>query len=106
MNAQAQQHDLSYMVQVTRTAVKALKKLDKPLALALASAMAALGQRPKQAGERLSQPLIPLYSHHVTYKGKEFRLAYEVDDLAQTVIILLVGSHENFYRKLKQVFYS
>jgi mRNA-degrading endonuclease RelE of RelBE toxin-antitoxin system len=91
---------------MTRTAAKALSKLDKPLALALATAMQALSQYPKQAGERLSQPLIPLYSRHVTYKGKEYRLAYEVDDLAKTVVVLLVGSHENFYRKLKQHFYS
>lgn len=106
MNAQAHHYDFNYVVQVTRTASKALKKFDRPLAIALANAMATLSQRPKQVGERLSQPLIPLYSYHVTYKGKEFRLAYEVDDLAQTVVILLVGSHENFYRRLKQVFYS
>ena len=91
-----------YAVLLTRTAEQAQKRLDKPLRLKLLEALQALAHSPHTLGEALKQPLTGVRSHHIKYKGLEWRIAYQVDEAAQRVLILLIGPHENFYRSLKQ----
>jgi mRNA interferase RelE/StbE len=88
---------------LTRTADKAQKKLDKPLRVLIRDALLRLLNAPFSLGEALKCPLTGTYSHHFTYQGKEYRIAYQVDEAAERLVVLLIGSHENFYRKLKQV---
>jgi mRNA interferase RelE/StbE len=95
-----------YQVCLTRAADKAQKKWDKPLRRLLAQAIEGLALRPKQVGQRLSQPLVPMYSHHFTYQGAEYRIGYLVEEDVRMVMVLLIGPHENFYRKLKNVAYA
>jgi mRNA-degrading endonuclease RelE of RelBE toxin-antitoxin system len=95
-----------WTVFLTRTADKCQKKLDKPLRLIIRDALARLSQDPERLGERLSQPLTSVFSHHITYKGKEFRIAYQLSPETESVAILLIGPHENFYRKLKNLLYA
>ncbi len=97
---------MAYRITLTRTADKAQRKLEKPLRKVLAEAVMGLARTPKMLGERLSQPLTMVFSHHVKYKGKEYRIAYQVLDDAEMVVVLLIGSHENFYRKLKNMVYA
>lgn len=91
---------------LTRTADKSQRKLDKPLRIALRDALIRLCQDPENLGERLSQPLTSVFSHHVTYKGKEFRIAYQISLDTESIVVLLIGPHENFYKKLKNVLYA
>jgi mRNA-degrading endonuclease RelE of RelBE toxin-antitoxin system len=91
---------------LTRTADKAQRKLDKPLRIAIRDALVRLCQDPERLGERLSQPLTSVFSHHITYKGKEFRIAYQLSPETESVVVLLIGPHENFYRKLKNLLYA
>ncbi|WP_373531384.1 type II toxin-antitoxin system RelE/ParE family toxin [Vampirovibrio sp.] len=91
---------------LTRTADKAQKNMDKPLRILIRDALLRLCQDPERLGERLSQPLTSVFSHHITYKGKEFRIAYQLSPETESVVILLIGPHENFYRKLKNLLYA
>jgi mRNA-degrading endonuclease RelE of RelBE toxin-antitoxin system len=96
----------SWTIFLTRTADKCQKKLDKPLRLMIRDALLRLAQDPERLGERLSQPLTSVFSHHITYKGKEFRIAYQLSPETESVVVLLIGPHENFYRKLKNLLYA
>ena len=91
---------------LTRTADKSQRKLDKPLRCLIRDALQRLEEDPEQLGERLSSPLTSVYSHHITYQGKEYRIAYQIFHDTETVMIILIGPHENFYRKLKQYLYA
>ena len=93
----------SYQVGLTRTADKCQKKLDAPLRLLVRDAIMVIAESPFTRGERLSQPFGSIYSHHIKYKGREFRVAYLIQEEAENVVILLIGPHENFYRKLKNL---
>lgn len=91
---------------LTRTADKAQRKLDKPLRILIRDALVRLCGDPERLGERLSQPLTSVFSHHITYKGKEFRVAYQLSPETESIVVLLIGPHENFYRKLKNLLYA
>lgn len=91
-----------YQVMLANKAVASLKKLDKPLRLQLKQALERLAGNPLTLGEQLRQPLSMLRSHHVRYKGLEWRIGYQVNQETKTIFVVLIGSHENFYRTLKK----
>jgi mRNA-degrading endonuclease RelE of RelBE toxin-antitoxin system len=96
----------AHVLHLTRTADKAQRKLDKPLRELIRDALLRIAQAPLTLGESLSQPLTGFYTHHITYKGKEFRIAYHIDIDCAAVVVLLIGPHENFYKKLKNLVYA
>ncbi|MFN9690727.1 MAG: type II toxin-antitoxin system RelE/ParE family toxin [Vampirovibrionales bacterium] len=91
----------AYEVLLSRSAVSAQKKLDKPLRLLLKQALERLATNPTGLGEQLKQPLTMLRSHHVRYKGLEWRIGYQLNEEAHVIYVVLIGPHENFYRTLK-----
>jgi mRNA-degrading endonuclease RelE of RelBE toxin-antitoxin system len=95
-----------WAVCLTRSADKAQRKLDKPLRIIIRDALLRLCSDPEHLGERLSQPLSSVYSHHVKYQGKELRIAYQLNPDTETIFVLLIGPHENFYRNLKNLLYA
>lgn len=86
---------------LTRTADKAQKKLDKPLREKIREALMEILQAPTRKGERLSQPLTMVFSHHVKYQGKEFRIAYQYESDSDCVFILLIAPTKIFTKKSK-----
>ena len=92
-----------YQVFLTHTADKSQKKLDKPLRIRIRETLMTIAKDPENTGEKLSTPLTNVYSSHIKYKGKEFRIAYTIDLDNLAVIIHLIAAHENFYRKLKVI---
>ncbi len=88
---------------LTRSADKSQRKLDKPLRERIRDSLLVIAENPESRGERLTSPLTGVFSHHINYKGKEFRIAYQITEDSESVVILLIGPHENFYRKLKQL---
>ena len=95
-----------WSVFLTRTADKNQRKLDKPLRIQIRNALLRICSDPERQGERLSQPLTSVYSHHITYQGKEYRIAYQLMPETESVVVVLIGPHENFYRKLKNLLYA
>lgn len=51
-------------------------------------------------GEPKKGDLAGVYVYKFSCVGKQYLLAYEYDSL--TRLLLLVGPHENFYRKMKK----
>lgn len=94
---------MSYEILLTNTADKCQKKLDKPLRVAVRDALLLIADDPENVGEKLSTPLTDVYSHHLKYKGKEFRIAYTLNEKELVIIVHLIAAHENFYRKLRQM---
>jgi mRNA-degrading endonuclease RelE of RelBE toxin-antitoxin system len=90
-----------YQVMLANKAAASIKKLDKPLKLQLKQALERLAGDPITLGEQLRQPLGMLRSHHVRYKGLEWRIGYQVNEETHTIFVVLIGPHENFYRSLK-----
>jgi mRNA-degrading endonuclease RelE of RelBE toxin-antitoxin system len=90
-----------YQVMLANKAATSIKKLDKPLKLQLKQALERLATDPIALGEQLRQPLSMLRSHHVRYKGLEWRIGYQVNEETHTIFVVLIGPHENFYRTLK-----
>lgn len=86
---------------LTNTANKSQKKLDKPLRIKIRDSLLEIAEDPENTGEKLTSPLTNIYSHHIKYTGKEFRVAYTIDLENNIVIIHLIAAHENFYRRLK-----
>jgi len=91
---------------LTKTADKAQKKLDKPLREKIKLALMEILTNPTQKGEKLSQPLTMVYSHHLKYQGLEFRIAYQYCRDADCVYVLLIAPHENFYKRVKNLVYA
>ncbi len=91
---------------LTNTADKSQKNLDKPLRERIKQALMEIMTCPRGKGEKLSQPLTMVYSHHIKYKGKEFRIAYQYSEETDCVVVLLIGPHENFYRRVKNLVYA
>jgi mRNA-degrading endonuclease RelE of RelBE toxin-antitoxin system len=106
MATNASDASTAYQVVLTHTADKAQRKLDKPLRQLVLQSLQRLSLEPERCGEQLSQPLSSLYSHHLKYKGLEFRIAYKILHDSASVIVLLIGPHENFYKKLKNLVYA
>ncbi|OGI30890.1 MAG: hypothetical protein A2287_05940 [Candidatus Melainabacteria bacterium RIFOXYA12_FULL_32_12] len=90
-----------YEIFLTNTANKSQKKLDKPLRLKIKDSLTQIANDPEGLGEKLTSPLTNIYSHHIKYTGKEFRIAYSIDTDNLIVIVHLIAAHENFYKKLK-----
>jgi mRNA interferase RelE/StbE len=93
---------MTYQICVTHSATGVLKKLDRPLRERLREALERLAANPFELGEQLRQPLSTLHSHHVRYKGLEWRVGYHINVETETVYVVLIGPHENFYRTLKR----
>ncbi len=91
---------------LSRTADKAQRKLDGALREKIKLALLEISANPTRKGERLSQPLTMVYSHHLKYKGKEFRIAYQYTADIDCIYVLLIGPHENFYQRVKNILYA
>ena len=94
---------MSTQIVLTHTADKAQRKLDKPLRLMILQALLDISSNPENKGEQLKQPLTGVYSHHIRWKGREFRIAYQYNMNSDCVVILLIAPHENFYKRVKNV---
>ncbi|MEW5822077.1 MAG: type II toxin-antitoxin system RelE/ParE family toxin [Cyanobacteriota bacterium] len=94
---------MTYEVLLTKTADKCQKKLDKPLREKVRDSLLEIAEDPENMGEKLCTPLTDVYSHHIKYKGNEYRVAYTIDEEDMVVVIHLIAAHENFYRRLRQV---
>lgn len=92
-----------YRSVITPSAERAIKKLPRAVREEIFRASAALESNPYSA-EQLSGPLSFLRSLHVKVKNVAYRVAYEVDEEKQLIIVHLAHSRENFYEKLRRLF--
>ena len=92
-----------HQVVITPSAKKESKKLPKKVRIVAFETAQRLKVNP-YSGERLSGSLNFLYSFHFKVEGKDYRLAYAIDDKNKLIIVHLIQIRENFYQKLKRLF--
>ncbi len=83
----------------TNTFLRAYKKLRDNQKDAVDQAVAAVVREPT-SGEAKKGDLLGVFVYKFNCVNQQFLLAYEYDPVKR--ILLLVGSHENFYRDLKR----
>lgn len=86
-------------VQQTNAFLRAYKKLHDNQKDAVDQAVAAVVQDPA-SGDAKKGDLLGVYVYKFNCVNQQFLLAYEYDPIKR--VLLLVGSHENFYRNLKR----
>lgn len=87
------------LVQQTNAFLRAYKKLHNNQKDAVDQAVADVVQNPT-IGVAKKGDLLGVYVHKFDCVNQQFLLAYEYDPI--TRVLLLVGSHENFYLNLKR----
>lgn len=86
---------------VTPTFVRAVKKLHRQQKEALDEAVRVIGTQP-EAGEAKVGDLLGIQVYKFRMGSLMCLMAYRVLD-ANTIKLLMIGPHENFYRDLKRL---
>jgi len=90
-----------YELVVLKPAARKLKKLDTPIRMKVIEALDRIAENPF-IGEKLKGNLSSLYSWHFNEKNVEYRIAYKINAADIVVIVLMIGTRENFYEELKR----
>lgn len=93
---------MEYGLYTTSSGKRALKKLPREVKRHLLEKLQALKTDPR-LGEQLEGEFRSLRSLHTQSAGTDYRVAYEVDDKEQAVIIWYASSRENFYKELRRL---
>jgi len=92
---------MSWEIRQTRRFARAYKKLHDALMADVDAAVAVIAQNP-DAGEKKKGDLARLWVYKFRCNGQLYLLGYTRDDVVRLVYLEALGSHENFYRDLKQ----
>ena len=86
---------------VRHTAANLLKKLDRPIRLKVFQVLEEIARNPL-LGQKLTADMKPVYSCHFRDNGVEYRIAYLFQESQSRIIVLLIGTRENFYSELRK----
>ncbi len=89
---------MAWTISYTETALKQLKKLDRPVARRLVDFMderVAGAADPRSAGHALTGPLLGSYWR---YRVGDYRIICDLQDGALVVLVLQVGNRKDVYR--------
>lgn len=93
-----------YKVYLSRSSTKQIRKRGEDFKKAVKNIGKQLGKDLSLVrAEKLNKPLNFVYSHHFSFSGTQYRLAFSIDKTEETVNIILVAPRENFYKKLRQI---
>ena len=94
-----------YEIKFSPVAEKYFKKLkEKPLKKAYHKALKQIAENP-YIGEQKKGDLIEVYGYDVKYNGTNYEIAYTIHEINnKIVVVILVGTRENFYDELKRYF--
>ncbi len=91
----------AYTVIIPNSVKSDLKSLDKKVQKKILEIIKQIAERTEE-GEKLSGPLKALYKIKFSFAGIQYRIIYRIDELQMVICLILVGTRENFYLKLKQ----
>ena len=92
---------MAYKPVSVRNFARIRKKLPSPLRTEVDRQVRAICEDPA-VGERKRGDLLGVFVHKFRLAGQLHLLAYWVDEREETITLLALGGHENFYRNLKQ----
>lgn len=79
-----------------------VKRLGKPVRTFLTEHVFPTLSHHPDSGESLTGDFSGCFSHHVRYQGTHYRIAYEYLPDDHLVRVIMIGTRENFYHKLKR----
>ncbi|MFD9966184.1 type II toxin-antitoxin system RelE/ParE family toxin [Amycolatopsis sp. NPDC058986] len=87
---------MTYSIEVTREAFRALVKLDKPVRRRLQAAIDDLQREPRPHG------VVALKGHHGAFRIRvgAYRIVYTIDDGRLVVVVVDLGHRSEIYRDL------
>ncbi len=91
----------SYSLEVERAALKDMKSFPRPLRELTLEQFDLLVKDPF-LGQPLAGMLSHLRSHHFSYKGTQYRMAYMLQPEQKLILVIMVGPRENFYKLLRR----
>ncbi|MEW5321982.1 type II toxin-antitoxin system RelE/ParE family toxin [Geobacillus thermoleovorans] len=85
-------------------AIKKLTKKDVALKQRLIEALREILSEPAEAGEAKTGDLAGIYGYDIYHRGINYEIAYLIDQdgSGHVVVVVLVGTRENFYEELKR----
>ena len=92
---------MSYRVFLSSKAGKQYKKLDPHIRDTIKSNLDGLKQHPHKA-YTLSGKYAGLRYLKIIHKGVNYRIVYDVFDEKKEVLIIFLGTRENFYKELRR----
>lgn len=93
---------MTYKLEITSAALKAGKKLPRNVRRAIIKKSQVLKKNPL-VGEKLKAEYSFLRSLHISFKGTEYRVIYEVSKEERRIYVRYAGSRENLYRNLDKM---
>jgi mRNA-degrading endonuclease RelE of RelBE toxin-antitoxin system len=95
-------NDLPYNIFMAPSALKYYKKFSDSLKQKVKNEAMILAKEPYKCDE-LHEPLKNIRSYHFSYEGKEYRIAYLINENTKSINIILVKTRENFYNRLIRI---
>lgn len=97
-----QDKNLVYNIALSKHVKKALKKIkNKQLANKYLDCIYKVIALEPESGTMKQGNLHDLYTQSFTYQKTNYRVAYTIKD-DTLIIVILIGSHENFYKELRR----
>ncbi len=92
-----------YVLQYMKSAEKYFKKIrEKGLKTAFRTALQTIAENP-YAGKSKTGDLSGVYGYDVYYNKTNYEIAYYIyEDGEKAVVVIMVGTRENFYDELKR----
>lgn len=90
-----------YEISFRRSALKEIKKLDKPIQQKVLAKIEECAETP-YLFEHLTGDLRGYYSAHCTIQRTQYRIIYEIFEETIMINIVMVGTRENLYEALKK----
>ena len=92
---------MSYNIFLSSKAEKQYKSLDPHIGSKIKHKLNTLKQNPDK-GFNLTGKYTGLKYVKITYKGIGYRVVYDVSDKNKEVLVVFLGTRENFYKELRR----
>jgi mRNA interferase RelE/StbE len=89
---------MSYRVEITRQALKHIKKLPKPLVQRLLLAARALGENPRPDGVRKLRG----FDNYYRIREGDWRVIYTIEDEPLLVLVITIKPRGEAYKQFKE----
>ena len=90
-----------YEIKISRAAKKDIRELPRQVQKELAKYLDTLALNPN-AGERLKGVIKGFWKHAFVVRSTNYRIVYQISSREAIVLIIMVGSRENFYKRLSR----
>jgi mRNA-degrading endonuclease RelE of RelBE toxin-antitoxin system len=93
---------MAYTLLIPSSVKRDVKRLDKSVQRSLRDVHFPCLKADPRVGERLKGDLGGLHAYHFAQQGKQYRIAYQVNEAEQAVVLVMVGTRGEFYEALRR----